>query len=141
MPMIVRSQLYGCLHDFIPATRGRMRSHGTVAFMQALRNDVGKSTKFSIIPLLCEGQPCAVRGSEPTILMAAARNAGAKLLLYGGIHKQSTLIQWAKVEVIDLERERLVYNRLLSFRGDDANAWRRAEQHLAKDLETLDLTR
>jgi hypothetical protein len=71
--------------------------------------------------------------------MTAARKAGAKLLLYGGIHKQSTLIQWAKVEVIDLERDRLVYDRLFSFRGDDANAWRRAEQFLAKDLEGVDL--
>jgi hypothetical protein len=103
-------------------------------FMQALRSDVGQSSKFRIIPFLCEGQPCTVRGSSPSDLMTAARKAGAKLLLYGGIHKQSTLIQWAKVEVIDLERDRLVYDRLLSIRGDDANAWRRAEQFLAKGI-------
>ena len=108
-------------------------------FMQALRSDVGQSSKFRIVPFLCEGQPCTVRGSSPSDLMTAARKAGAKLLLYGGIHKQSTLIQWAKVEVIDLARDRLVYDRLLSFRGDDANAWRRAEQFLAKDLEGVDL--
>jgi hypothetical protein len=108
-------------------------------FMQALRSDVGQSGKFRVVPFLCEGQPCTVRGSNPSDLMTAARKAGAKLLLYGGIHKQSTLIQWAKVEVIDLVRDQLVYDRLLSFRGDDANAWRRAEQFLAKDLEGVDL--
>jgi Protein of unknown function (DUF2380) len=109
-------------------------------FMEALRSDVGLSSKFRIVPLLCAGQPCAMRGSDPSNLMAAARKAGAKLLLYGGIHKQSTLIQWAKVEVVDLEQDRLIYDRLLSFRGDDANAWRRAERFLAKDLESVDLT-
>jgi hypothetical protein len=108
-------------------------------FMEALQNDVAPGGKFRILPFLCGGQRCTVRGSDPSDLMAAARKAGAKLLLYGGIHKQSTLIQWAKVEVVDLERDRLVYDRLLSFRGDDANAWRRAEQFLAKDLENIDL--
>ena len=109
-------------------------------FMQALRSDVEQSGKFSVVPLICDGHPCKVRGSNPSDLMRAARNAGAKFLLYGGIHKQSTLIQWAKVEVVDLNRERLVYDRLLSFRGDDANAWQRAEHFLARDLDSVDLT-
>ena len=109
-------------------------------FMQALRSDVGQSGKFRIVPLLCDGHPCTVRGSNASDLMLAARTAGAKLLLYGGVHKQSTLIQWAKVEVVDLEHDRLVYDRLLSFRGDDAKAWQHAEQFLAKDLESVDLT-
>jgi hypothetical protein len=110
-------------------------------FMQALRSDVGQSGKFRIVPLLCDGQPCTVRGSNPSDLVLAARRAGAKLLLYGGVHKQSTLIQWAKVEIVDLEHDRLVYDRLLSFRGDDAKAWQHAEQFLAKDLESVDFTR
>lgn len=62
-------------------------------------------------------------------------------MLFGGIHKQSTLIQWAKVEVVDLDRDKLVYDRLLTFRGDDANAWRRAEEFLAKDLQSADLAK
>ena len=50
------------------------------------------------------------------------------------IHKESTLVQWAKVDVVDVERDKVVYDRLLSFRGDDAYAWRRAEEFLVKDL-------
>jgi hypothetical protein len=132
--------------DYIDSSgevRDQKQKHAALIadFMQALRSDVAQSGKFRIVPLLCDGQACTVRGSNPSDLVLAARKAGAKLLLYGGIHKQSTLIQWAKVEVVDLERDRLVYDRLLTFRGDDANAWQRAEQFLAKDLESVDLTR
>ena len=35
--------------------------------------------------------------------LAAARQAGAKFLLFGGIHKMSTLVQWAKVQVVDVD--------------------------------------
>jgi hypothetical protein len=105
----------------------------------ALRADLGQSAKFRVISLLCDGQPCSVRGTDPSDLIPRARSAGAKLLLFGGVHKESTLVQWAKVGVVDIERDRLVYDRLLSFRGDDAYAWRRAEEFLAKDLQSADL--
>jgi hypothetical protein len=51
--------------------------------MQALRSDVGHSSKFRIVPFLCEGRLCTARGLDPSHLMAVARNAGAKLLLRG----------------------------------------------------------
>jgi Protein of unknown function (DUF2380) len=110
-------------------------------FLQALSADMGRGTKFRVVSLLCDGQPCAMDGSSRSVLIPRARDAGAKFLLFGGIHKQSTLIQWAKVEVIDLDRDKLVYDRLLTFRGDDANAWHRAEEFLAKDLQSADLAK
>jgi hypothetical protein len=107
-------------------------------FMQALGADLGRGAKFRLVSLLCDGQPCAA-GADRSELIPRARAAGAKLLLFGGIHKQSTLVQWAKVEVVDLDRDKLVYDRLLTFRGDDANAWRRAEEFLARDLQSANL--
>jgi hypothetical protein len=111
------------------------------AFTDALRTDLGQSTKFRVVSLLCDGQPCSVRGTDPSDLLPRARSAGAKLLLFGGIHKESTLVQWAKVDVVDVERHSVVYDRLLTFRGDDAYAWRRAEEFLAQDLESADLSK
>jgi hypothetical protein len=108
-------------------------------FMQTLSADLRQGAKFRVVSLLCDGQPCAAGGADRSELIPRARAAGAKLLLFGGIHKQSTLVQWAKVEVVDLDRDKLVYDRLLTFRGDDANAWRRAEEFLAKDLQSADL--
>jgi hypothetical protein len=68
-----------------------------------------------------------------------ARQAGARLLLFGGIHKMSTLIQWAKVQAVDLQTEKLVFDRLLTFRGDTDDAWRRTEVFVAEQMTTLDV--
>ncbi len=109
--------------------------------MGALRADLGQSAKFRVVPLLCDGQPCAARSANLSDLIPQARRAGAKLVLFGGIHKESTLVQWAKVVVVDVERDAPVYDRLLTFRGDNAYAWQRAEEFLAKDLESADLSK
>ena len=42
--------------------------------------------------------------------------------MVGGIHKMSTLVQWAKAEVIDLRSGQIVLDRLFTFRGDTDQA-------------------
>jgi hypothetical protein len=59
-------------------------------------------------------------------LAAAARRSGARLVVYGGIRKQSTLVQWGRVEVLDLDSNQSLLNRLVSFRGDNDMAFSRA---------------
>ena len=84
--------------------------------------------------MTCEPDPCSITQTDPSQLLEAARRAGAKLLLFGGIHKMSTLVQWAKAQVVEVETDKLVFDRLLTFRGDDADAWRHAEGFLVKEL-------
>ena len=72
-------------------------------------------------------------------LTDAARQSGARLLLYGGIHKMSTLVQFGKAQIADLETDQVVYDRTITFRGDDDNAWKRAGEFLAEDLAAKDL--
>src|SRR5262245_37818157 len=71
-------------------------------FSDALRSDLERGGKFRVVTPTCGAGPCAASG-EPSELVARAREAGAKLLLIGGVHKQSTLIQWAKVQAVDVE--------------------------------------
>ncbi len=71
----------------------------------------------------------------PTELVAAAKRAGARLILYGGIHKMSTLVQLAKVQVVDIEADRLIDNRSLTFRGDTDDAWQKAEAFIVEELK------
>jgi Protein of unknown function (DUF2380) len=52
----------------------------------------------------------------------------------------STLVQWATVQVVDARTDKLVLDRLLSFRGDDDEAWQHAEAFLAADLKALDFS-
>jgi hypothetical protein len=44
---------------------------------------------------------CGGTGTTVPILLAAARDASADIVLIGGVHKMSRLVQWAKIEAID----------------------------------------
>jgi len=57
------------------------------------------------------------------------------VLVYGGIHKMSTLIQMGKVQAVDLASERLILDQSFSFRGDTDEAFRRAAQFVVRYLE------
>jgi hypothetical protein len=105
-------------------------------FSDALRSDLARSGKFRIVATQCGAAPCAA-GAEPSELLARARAAGAKLVLIGGVHKESTLIQWAKVQAVDAESDRIVLDKLLTFRGDTDEAWERAEAFVARELDAL----
>ena len=78
---------------------------------------------------------------EPEALIAAARDAGAQLLLFGGIHKMSSLIQQGKAQVVDLDQDKVVFDRMLSFRGDTDQAWQQASHFLLEQLMAADLKR
>jgi hypothetical protein len=105
-------------------------------FSDALRSDLERGGRFRIVTPRCGSAPCSSSG-EPSELLARAREAGAKLLLIGGVHKQSTLIQWAKVQAVDVDAERPVLDKLLTFRGDTDEAWERAEAFVARELAAL----
>jgi Protein of unknown function (DUF2380) len=103
-------------------------------FTESLRADLATSGKFRIVSLDCSPDACSASTTDPVELIAAAEKAGAAYLLLGGIHKESTLVQWAKIEILDVGAKRVVFARLLTFRGDDDSAWNRAEAFLARDI-------
>jgi len=105
-------------------------------FSDTLRSDLERSGRFRIVTPQCGPAPCMADG-EPSELLARAREAGAKLVLIGGVHKQSTLIQWAKVQAVDVDAGRPVLDKLLTFRGDTDEAWGRAEAFVARELAAL----
>jgi hypothetical protein len=70
-------------------------------------------------------------------LVAAAQNADAQLLIYGGIHKMSTLITWGSVQIVDVRQRQMLFNRLFSFRGDTDEAFRRAAKFISETLQDV----
>ena len=46
----------------------------------------------------------------------------------------STLVQWAKIQIADEEQGRIVFDRLVDFRGDTDEAWQKAESFIARDV-------
>jgi hypothetical protein len=102
------------------------------AFAGAIRAELAQSGKYRVTP--CASTPCSAGQGDPSALIADARKSGARLVLYGGIHKMSTLIQFAKVQMLDIESDRLVFNRLFSFRGDTDEAWQHAQRFVVREL-------
>ena len=72
-------------------------------FVSALQRDLAANGQYRVVPMSCGSGPCepAMNSAE---LQKAARAAGARFVLLGGVHKMSTLVQWAKIQVADEEQ-------------------------------------
>ena len=79
------------------------------AFMAALRHDIETDSRYRL-------------------------QAGANIQIIGAIQKKSTLVQWARVRVIDVAANRIVLEKVYTFRGDSDQAWQRAEAFVSEDI-------
>ena len=104
------------------------------AFAARIRAALAGSGAYRVVVAACTAPPCSAKNYAPEELFTIARHAGAKLMLFGGLHKMSTLVQWGRVELVDVGENRLIDDRHLSFRGDDDQAWRRAADYVAQKL-------
>jgi hypothetical protein len=103
-------------------------------FSALIRSALAGSGAYRVVAAACPAAPCSAKNYAPDELFAIARRAGAKLMLFGALHKMSTLVQWGRVELVDVEENRLLDERHLSFRGDDDRAFRRAADFVAQRL-------
>lgn len=103
-------------------------------FASLIRDELSASGKYQVVALACPQPHCSAGAMDPASLTDAARQSGARLLLYGGIHKMSTLVQFGKAQIVDLETDKVVFDRTITFRGDNEEAWKRAGEFLAEDL-------
>lgn len=104
-------------------------------FASAIRADLASSGQYRVVPLACGAEPCSAANRSPSDLIEDAKRAGAQYLLFGGVHKESTLLGWIKVEAVEIASNRVIFDRLLSFRGDSDDAWHHAERFLVADLK------
>jgi len=117
-----------------PADQTALHRERLDAFAARIRAALAGSGAYRVVVATCAAPPCSAKGHAPGELFAMARQAGAKLMLFGGLHKMSTLVQWGLVELVDVDENRLLDERHLSFRGDDDQAWRRAADYVAQKL-------
>lgn len=102
--------------------------------MSRLRTNLAASGKFRVIDILCGHRPCTAAESDFDQALEQARKAGAGFVLFGAVHKTSTLILSVPIRVIDPQNGNVVFQRYHSFRGDTDEAWQRAETFLAREL-------
>jgi hypothetical protein len=105
------------------------------AFAALLRDRLAGEGKYKVLHLDCIKITCSAESMGADDLVAAARNADAQLLIYGGIHKMSTLITWGSVQVVDVQQKQVLLSRNFSFRGDTDEAFRRAAKFLGEILQ------
>jgi len=97
-----------------------------VRFAELVRENLSARGDYRVLSFECSKHPCTPISMHPDDFIAAARRSGARFVVYGGIRKMSTLVQWGDVELLDLENEKLLLKRTVSFRGDNDEAFSRA---------------
>jgi hypothetical protein len=103
-------------------------------FEASLRTDLAASGKVRNVALDCPPNACSVGDIDVEELVGKAQAAGAAYLLISSFHKVSTLVQWAKFDIVDVKTRSVVFNRLVTFRGDNDTAWRHAESFIAREI-------
>ena len=96
-----------------PANQTAAHERRLSAFMAALRRDISADRRYRLVP---------------------SAQDGAAFKVIGGIQKTSTLVQWAKVAVIDVGAKKLVMDKLYTFRGDNDESWERAEIFVSREV-------
>jgi hypothetical protein len=103
-------------------------------FEASLRIDLAASGKVQNVALDCPPNACSVGDIDADQLLGKAQAAGAAYLLISSFHKLSTLVQWAKFDIVDVKTRNVVFNRLVTFRGDNDKAWRHAESFIVREI-------
>ena len=103
-------------------------------FEASLRTDLAASGKIRNVALDCPPNACSVGDIDADQLLGKAQAAGAGYLLISSFHKMSTLVQWAKFDLIEMKTRSVVFNRLVTFRGDSDKAWRHAESFVVREI-------
>jgi hypothetical protein len=103
-------------------------------FEASLRTDLVASGKVRNVALDCPPNACSVGDINAGQLLDKAQAAGAAYLLISSFHKMSTLVQWAKFDIVDVKTRNVVFNRLVTFRGDNDTAWRHAESFIVREI-------
>ena len=103
------------------------------AFMTALRDDVTADRRFELAPSSCTSN-CPTVGPALGDRLRAASQAGTQIVIIGIVHKVSTLVQNARIAAIDTTSQRVLFRKLFTFRGDNDEAWQRAERFVSEEV-------
>jgi hypothetical protein len=116
-----------------PTDQTAVHEKRLLAFMTALRDDVTADRRFKLVPSSCAPN-CPTEGPALGDRLSAASQAGTQILIIGVVHKLSTLVQNARIVAIDTTSQRIVFQKFFTFRGDNDEAWQRAERFLSEEV-------
>jgi hypothetical protein len=103
------------------------------AFMIALRDDVTADRRFELVPSSC-APTCPIEGLALGDRLRAASQAGTQILIIGIVQKMSTLVQLVYAAAVDTTTQRVMFKKSFTFRGDNDEAWQRAERFVSEEV-------
>lgn len=116
--------------------RDQRAAHG--AQLKTLGHEIiaalAHSGRFAPVPLACPAPPCSADNLDQDAITHAARAQNARFVVFGGVHKMSTLIQWGHIEVMDVATGKRLLARTVTFRGDTDDAWHHAAAYIGQML-------
>jgi hypothetical protein len=116
-----------------PTDQAAVHEQRLRAFMTALRDDVTADRRFELVPSSCAPK-YPIRGPALGDRLRAASQAGTQILIIGIVHKMSTLVQVVWVVAVDTTSHRVVFRKFFTFRGDNDEAWQRAERFVSEEV-------
>jgi hypothetical protein len=106
--------------------------------LAALNADISQalaqSGRFQAGRLACGKANCSAEALDQADMLLAGKRQGARYVVFGGVHKMSTLIQWGRVDVMDTRTGGTALSRTVSFRGDSDDAWAHAGVYIGQML-------
>ncbi len=102
------------------------------AFKSAIIGDLAKNSRLAASPLACKATPCSANELDQSGIVAAAKAQDARFVIFGGVRKMSTLIQWGEVGVMDTATGKAALSRTVTFRGDSDDAWQHAADYVGE---------
>lgn len=103
-------------------------------FQRTLEADLDDRDELEAVTLPCMAADCTVSTMPADELLEESRQAGVDFLVFGSIHKISTLIGSGRLFVLDAHADELILQRAISFRGDTDEAFRRAASFAAREV-------
>jgi hypothetical protein len=94
---------------------------------------------YSASALSCPQPPCSVDTLDGGQMTALAQAQHAQYVVFGGVQKISTLIEFGRVDIMNAATGKSALSETISFRGDSDDAWRHAADFVVEELVQHDL--
>jgi len=99
------------------------------AFIETLKAELAKGGKFEMAEVACADDQC-----RPQETVAKAKAEGSRYVVFCGLQKTSSLVLWARVDVVDSTTSKVVLTRLITFRGDTDESWFRTARFIGRAI-------
>lgn len=117
-----------------PADQRAAHAERIAGFAELLRKGLDAEPAYAVGTMTCKRPPCTAGTMRQADFIQAVRDAGAEVVIYGGVHKMSTLVQMGKIHVLDVKAEKLILDRSFTFRGDNDMAYQRAADFMVEQI-------